>query len=129
MRTRRHRWAGALATGLAFLVAATFVATSAAADSSWRISRTPEASPVARVTRDRGFENWTHFRLSAKRREARTEVIRARAASLKSRWVADEDRRRAAAAARSPEGERTLGRACIYGRSNEVLYAPPGRDC
>jgi len=30
---------------------------------------------------------------------------------------------------RQNEGERTLGRACIYGRRDQVLYRPPGARC
>jgi hypothetical protein len=29
----------------------------------------------------------------------------------------------------NPEGERTLGRACIYGVRDEVLFQPEGKTC
>ena len=81
------------------------------------------------VVRHHNYEAFKLREAKLDRSEASTEAIRARARSIDAGRKLDEARLDAIREARNPEGERTLGRACIYGPSDEVLYQPAGKRC
>lgn len=82
-----------------------------------------------KVVRHREFESWSRFRTRVDRAEATTELIREKARSYEISREFDELRLEALRDQLNPEGERTLGRACIYGRKDEVLFQPEGKTC
>ena len=81
------------------------------------------------VVRHHNYELSKLLKAKQDRSEATTEAIRARARSIETRRELDEARLDAIREARIPQGERTLGRACIYGPNDEVLYQPAGKRC
>ncbi|HPG28119.1 MAG TPA: hypothetical protein PLW10_20970 [Myxococcota bacterium] len=82
-----------------------------------------------RVVRHPGYESWVRLRAELAYREARTELLRAQTLAYEVRAASEALRAESTLSAREPEGERTLGRACIYGRAGEILYRPAGKAC
>jgi hypothetical protein len=82
-----------------------------------------------RVVRHRNYEAWQWREARLDRIRAGTELIRERTRRNAIEREAQQLRNDAVRDARIVEGERTLGRACIYGREDEVLFEPEGRTC
>jgi hypothetical protein len=90
---------------------------------------TSSAESRMRVVRHHNYDAWKRSEARLDRAEAGTDLIRARIRRIDVDREIQEVHLQALREDLNPPGERTLGRACIYGPNDEIVYEPLGKRC